>query len=84
MIKGESIVDTKTIQAINKKVAQRFPEVARAKPKVQQQKSPGKKDPNYLLIYKAQVKGPGGEIIPRNVRVVATPSGKIIKMSTSR
>ncbi len=77
-------MDTKTIQAINKKVAQRFPEVASVKPKVQQQTIKGKKDPNYLLIYKAQAKGPGGVKIRRNVRVVATAKGKIVKMTTSR
>ena len=83
-MKGIDILDTKTINSINKKVAQRFPEVARAKPKVQQQTGSGKNNSNFLLIYKANVKGPGGEKIRRNVRVVATTKGKIIKMTTSR
>jgi len=77
-------VDTKTVHAINKKVSQRFPEVAHVKPKVQQQTIQGKNNPTYLLIYKTLAKGPGGKKIRRNVRVVASAKGKIIKMTTSR
>jgi len=77
-------MDTKTIQAINKKVASRFPEVAHVKPKVSKQNIKGKADLSYLLIYKTQKKGPDGKKINRHVRVVATAKGKIIKMTTSR
>ena len=77
-------MDSKTIQAINKKVARRFPEVERVKPKVRKQTINGKDNLSYLLIYSTQKEGPGGKKIKRHVRVVATSKGKIIKMTTSR
>ncbi|MEN8173088.1 MAG: hypothetical protein ABFS03_09445 [Chloroflexota bacterium] len=77
-------MDTKTIQAISKKVASRFPEVARVKPTVRKQTIKGKDKLSYLLIYKTQKAGPGGKKIHRHVRVVATDKGKIKKMTTSR
>lgn len=77
-------MNTKIMQEINKKVAQRFPEVAHVKPKVQQQTLGDKENPTYLLIYTTHAKGPGGQKIARHVRVVATAKGKIIKMTTSR
>ena len=77
-------MDTKTIQAISKKVTSRFPEMARIKPKVRKQTIKGKDDPSFLLIYKTRKNGPGGKKFNRHVRVVATTTGKIIKMTTSR
>ena len=85
-------MDPKTIESITKDIHRRFPEVAGIKPKVRKQPRPksgqqklSKPDKqNYLLSFKANAKGPGGQVIPRWVRVVATPRGKIIKITTSK
>ncbi len=76
------------VQAISKKVSVQFPEIAGKKPRVRRQKiSNGRgkpEDRNFLLVYRAHAVGPGGKKIPRFVRVVVNPAGKILKMSTSR
>jgi hypothetical protein len=75
------------IDAINRQVYRQFPEVREARPVVQDQ--PGAKAvasgaSHYLLTYKARGRGPGGQPIPRIVRVVADDRGKVLKVSTSR
>lgn len=85
-------MEPKTIEFISNSIYRRFPEVAGIKPKVRKQPIPSNQGPatipadkrNYLLTFNIQVKGPGGQIIPRWVRVVASPKGKIIKISTSK
>jgi hypothetical protein len=81
-------VDEKIIKAITLKVSRRFPEVSDVKPKVKKYIPPGEQQreyrKNYLLLYKTRVTGPGGHTIPRVVRVISTPEGKILKMSTSK
>lgn len=84
-------METKTLEALTKNIHRRFPEVAGVKPKVRKQplpkSSPAAKEGterNYLLTFNASVQGPGGQKIPRWVRVVATPGGKIVKISTSK
>jgi len=81
-------VDSKTIKTITLKVSRKFPEVVKIKPQVKKQPKPenskGKESPNTLLLYKTQIKGPQGKSIPRVVRVVVSPQGKIIKMTTSK
>ena len=85
-------MDSKTINSISKTVYRRFPEVVNVKPSVRKQSIPGSKSRkpsdqdkhNFLLTYKANVKGPNGQKISRLVRVVATASGKIIKTTTSK
>jgi len=85
-------MEPKTIETLSNKIYRKFPEVSGVKPKVRKQPipksakgnpvDPGKR--NYLLTFKTTVKGPGGQSIPRWVRVVATPKGKIVKISTSK
>jgi len=85
-------MDSKAINSVSKTIYRRFPEVAGVKPKVRKQEIPGgqrgkssdKDNHNFLLTYKKNVKGPNGQTIPRMVRVVATPSGKIKKTTTSK
>jgi hypothetical protein len=81
-------VDEKIIKAITLKVSRRFPEVSDVKPKVKKYLPPGEQQRAYskkfLLLYKTRVAGPGGHTLPRVVRVVSTPEGKILKMSTSK
>lgn len=60
-------------------VYRRFPEVAGAQPRVQEQ--PGD---HLLLIFHGSGKAADGRAIPRTVRVVVSPVGKIEKISTSR
>ena len=38
----------------------------------------------FLLTFKANGQGPGGQTIQRIVRVVADAQGKVLKISTSR
>ena len=85
-------MEPETVDSISKSIHRRFPEVAGVKPKVRKQQipesqkhkfnNPGKR--NYLLTYKKNIKGPKGQTIPRWVRVVANPNGRIIKITTSK
>ena len=81
-------MDEKTIKAITLKVSRKFPEVGRVKPKVKKYIPPSDQKNatrgNFLLLYKTHVAGPGGRAIPRVVRVISTPEGRILKMSTSK
>lgn len=85
-------MEPKTIEALTRKIHRQFPEVAGVRPKVRKQPIP-KSDQaekadadqqNYLLTFNTVGKGPGGQNIPRWIRVVATPQGKILKISTSK
>jgi hypothetical protein len=69
------------IQKVNKSVSRKFPEMAGKKPKV---KPTHGKEEAYELTYNATAKTANGKNIPRWVRVVATNSGKILRISTSR
>ncbi len=81
-------MDKQIIKKITEKISRRFPEVSRVKPQVKKIDPPKGNQreaaKNYLLFYKTTVSGPGGNMIPRIVRVVATPDGKILKTTTSR
>jgi hypothetical protein len=84
-------VEAKTIETISKNVHRRYPEVSGTKPTVRKQPIPKSAQnkitaakPNYLLTYKKEAKGPLGKSIPCWVRVVATPDGKILKITTSK
>ncbi len=75
------------IDTIARQVYRQFPEVKDARPSVQNQavaKEPGRSASRYLLTFKGRGQGPGGQSIPRIVRVVADERGKVVKMSTSR
>ena len=85
-------MEPKTIETLTKSIHRRFPEVAGIKPKVRKQPIPKSGqaqsnksgEQNYLLTFNTVVQGPGGQKIPRSIRVVATPQGKIVKISTSK
>jgi hypothetical protein len=85
-------MDPKTIETLIKNIHRRFPEVTGIKPKVRKQPIPKSGqthsnksgEQNYLLTFQTVVQGPGGQKIPRSIRVVATPQGKIVKISTSK
>lgn len=77
-------MDPKLIEKITKKVYSQFPELKGSKPKVKQSKMISSQQTNFVLTYNTISKDIRGNKIPRSVRVVANPNGKIIKMSTSR
>ncbi len=81
-------MDAKVLKTITEKVSRKFPEVANIKPQVKKQPKPenvrGQFTTNTLLLYKTQMNGPKGKPLPRIVRVVVSPQGKILKMTTSK
>jgi hypothetical protein len=84
-------MDKNIIDKVNKQVYKKFPEVVGLKPSIRKQTgskqinaSRSSNQDSFLLTYKFSGVGPGGRKIPQFVRVVATSSGKIIKMSTSK
>ncbi len=72
-------MDPKIVEKISEQVYSKFPEVAGARPSVQAQSEDA-----YLLVFKGSATAADGMKIQRTVRVVASASGKIIKMTTSR
>jgi len=72
-------MDQQTIDKVCEKVNKRFPETAKKKPKVKAYEGD-----LSLLIFDFKAKTADGKSIPCIVRVVANPSGKIIKITTSR
>ena len=72
-------MDQQTLDKVCDKVSKRFPETAKKKPKVKPYEGE-----LSLLIFDFKAKTADGKTMPRTVRVVVNPSGKIIKMTTSR
>ena len=68
-----------TLASICEQVYRRFPEVAGIQPRIQDQAGD-----HLLLIFHATAKTADGRSIPRTVRIVVSPAGKIVKMTTSR
>jgi hypothetical protein len=85
-------MDPKIAESITDQIYKRFPEVDGVKPTIKKQQIPdsqkhkgrGSIKHNYLFTFKRNVKGPGNQKIIRWIRVVATPKGKIVKVSTSK
>ena len=77
-------MEPKLIEKITKKVYSKFPELKGSKPKIKQSKTLSSQKTNFVLTYNTISKDIRGHKIPRHVRVVADPKGKIIKISTSR
>jgi hypothetical protein len=84
-------MDPELVKIITKNIHRRFPNFNRVKPKVRKQPLPKEQREkihpdkrNYLLTFKKNAVGPNGQVIPRWVRVVATPRGKIVKITTSK
>jgi hypothetical protein len=71
--------DRQSISSICEQVYRRFPEVSGIQPRVQDQAGD-----QLLLIFHGSARAADGKSIPRTVRVVVNPAGKIIKMTTSR
>ncbi len=87
------MLDVKTLTTISKHIQRQFPEVAGSKPEVKEQRPPqakntsmhpGETSVNYLVTFRGSVTTPDGKSIPRLVRVVVNPDGKILKITTSR
>jgi hypothetical protein len=79
-------MDDKQLNSITSQVSRKFPEVANAKPQVKRQSGQNTKSSpaTYLITYRGKSKTADGKSITRIVRVTATDSGKILKMTTSR
>jgi hypothetical protein len=74
------------IDAISRQVYGQFPELRGSRPVVQAQavaKTAGGSG-RFVLVFKGDGRGPGGQAIPRIVRVVADERGRVVKISTSR
>jgi hypothetical protein len=72
-------MDQQTLEKVCEKVHKRFPETIKKKPKVKHYDGD-----LSLLLFDFKVKTADGKTMPRTVRVIANPKGKIIKMTTSR
>ena len=81
-------MDAKHINSIASQIYRRFPEVSGSKPKVVQRSAAHAKSastaPTYVLTFRGTARTPDGKSIPRVVRVTASASGKVIKVTTSR
>jgi len=81
-------MDAKHINSIASQIYRRFPEVSGSKPKVVQRSAAQAKSastaPTYVLTFRGTARTPDGKSIPRVVRVTASASGKVIKVTTSR
>lgn len=72
-------MDTKTLQAVCKKVYQQYPEVRGVSPKVKSQSAD-----TYLLVFQGRGTTADGRAINRTVRAVVNASGKITKLTSSK
>ena len=72
-------MERELITAICHQVYRRFPELEGRAPKVKPQG-----DSQVLLIFSAKATTASGRTIEKTVRVVASSSGKVLKMSESR
>jgi hypothetical protein len=81
-------MDAKLIKSIASQIYRRFPEVSGSTPKVVRRSTAQAKSPSaaqtFLLTFRGTGKTADGKSIPRVVRVTASASGKIIKVTTSR
>lgn len=72
-------MNPQVLSNVCKQVYQKFPEVSGSLPKVQT-----RPEGNLSLVFTSTAKAADGHLIPRMVRVVASPDGKILRMTTSR
>lgn len=72
-------MDDKYLQQVCNSVYRQFPELKGARPSVST--LPGDK---YQLVFHGKAETPDGKKIPRTVRVAASETGKILKLTTSR
>lgn len=72
-------MNPQVLLSVCKQVYRKFPEVAGVQPKVQP-----RPEGSLQLVFSGTVKAADGHLIPRTVRVVINPDGKILRMTTSR
>jgi len=72
-------MDDKYLQQVCNSVYRQFPEMKGARPTVTS--LPGDK---YQLVFHGKAETPDGKKISRTVRVAASETGKILKLTTSR
>jgi hypothetical protein len=79
-------MNQRIVNQISKIVYKQFPEIRGSRPRIMTQPQPKSMnlEASYILTYRAITKVPGGKRFPRQVRVVANPKGKILRVSTSR
>lgn len=79
-------MNQKIVNQISKTVYKQFPEVRGSRPRVMEQPQPKSMntESSYILTYRTITRVPSGKRFPRQVRVVANPHGKILRVSTSR
>jgi hypothetical protein len=68
-----------SLASICEQVYRRFPEISGVQPRVQEQGVD-----QLLLVFHGSARTADGKSISRTVRVVVSPAGKIVKMTTSR
>jgi hypothetical protein len=76
-------MEDRYIKSISSKVYRQFPEVKGVRPKVRLQSGSGDAS-KYLLTFQGEAVTASGKSISRLVRVVASATGSIIKITTSR
>ena len=72
-------MDDKYVQQVCSSVYRQFPEMKGARPSITS--LPGDK---FQLIFHGKADAPDGKKIARTVRVAASETGKILKLTTSR
>lgn len=72
-------MEERALNQVCQSVYRQFPELKGVKPSVKSQATG-----NFQLIFKGSARTEDGKTLPRAVRVTASESGKIIKLSTSR
>jgi hypothetical protein len=87
-------IDPKILKQITGDIYRRFPEMAGVRPKVQLQKNAYSKSKlsssrklgnrSFLITFRGRANLTEGNCLPRLVRVVVNPQGKITKITTSR
>lgn len=71
-------METSALDRVCQSVYRQFPELRGAHPSVKQSGS------NYLIIFSGHAKAADGKSISRTVRVTASETGSILKLTTSR
>ncbi|HID85136.1 MAG TPA: hypothetical protein EYP54_08575 [Anaerolineales bacterium] len=79
------LLDEKRLHLINRRVYRDFPEFRGARPIVRRLRTAREgQPPRVLLLYRRRVTTADGKRLTRMVRVLATPKGKILKITTSK
>ena len=85
---SQNSIDPSLVQAVNREIYRRFPEVEGRKPRVQLHVHPSSeradKPLTFLLIYHGKITISESKTLPCWVRAVVDEKGKILKITTSR